>query len=127
MAKYSQYWALLSTLCGPVKVVHLADLIKTQAFVHGITHFRGLQDPHVVAQHFCIAQWGDGQSGTQALAAKYNGSIPAVLEQRTDLTPELVRTFVRQGMNIMPPFRKTEISDAELNALATYLARKGSH
>ena len=84
---------------------------------------------HKVFKHWCAPCHGSGKHmpGTQALAAKYNGSIPAVLEQRTDLTPELVRTFVRQGMNIMPPFRKTEISDAELNALATYLARKGSH
>jgi mono/diheme cytochrome c family protein len=46
-----------------------------------------------------------------------------VLEERTDLTPDTVRHFVRNGVSVMPFFRKTEISDAELEALAAYLAR----
>jgi mono/diheme cytochrome c family protein len=29
---------------------------------------------------------------------------------------------VRKGVSVMPPFRKTEISDADLAALAAYLA-----
>jgi mono/diheme cytochrome c family protein len=31
---------------------------------------------------------------------------------------------VRTGVSVMPPFRKTEISDADLEALAAYLAPK---
>jgi hypothetical protein len=31
--------------------------------------------------------------------------------------------MVRQGMSVMPQFRKTEISDGELVALAAYLSR----
>jgi mono/diheme cytochrome c family protein len=65
---------------------------------------------------------GPGMPGTQALQALYNGQKPARLEERTDLIPELVRTFVRNGVSVMPFFRKTEISDAELDALAEYLA-----
>jgi mono/diheme cytochrome c family protein len=38
--------------------------------------------------------------------------------------PELTRSFVRTGVSVMPPFRKTEISDADLEALAAYLAPK---
>lgn len=60
--------------------------------------------------------------GTTALAAKYGKDMPAPLEQRQDLTPELVTYFVRHGVSIMPTFRKTEISDAELAALAKYLS-----
>lgn len=60
--------------------------------------------------------------GTTALAAKYGKDLPAVLEQRKDLTPEVVAYFVRNGVSIMPTFRKTEISDAELAALAKYLS-----
>jgi mono/diheme cytochrome c family protein len=62
--------------------------------------------------------------GTQALEVLYKGAKPAALEQRTDLTPELTRAFVRSGVSVMPPFRKTEISDADLEALAAYLAPK---
>lgn len=67
---------------------------------------------------------GPRHPGTQALEALYKGAKPAALEQRTDLVPELTRAFVRTGVSVMPPFRKTEISDADLAALATYLAPK---
>lgn len=67
---------------------------------------------------------GARHPGTQALEALYKGAKPAALEQRADLTPELTRAFVRTGVSVMPPFRKTEISDADLDALAVYLAPK---
>jgi hypothetical protein len=35
-----------------------------------------------------------------------------------------VALFVRQGVLSMPPFRKTEITDAELAAVSEYVARK---
>lgn len=61
--------------------------------------------------------------GTASLAVKYGGQLPAALEERSDMTPEFLRHFVRQGVLTMPPFRKTEISDAELQALVAYLSR----
>ena len=61
--------------------------------------------------------------GTHALMAKYQGTKPAVLLERTDLPPEIVKHFVRHGISVMPQFRKTEISDAELDALAAYLSQ----
>lgn len=67
---------------------------------------------------------GPGKPGTSALEALYKGGKPALLEQRTDLLPEIVKTFVRNGVSVMPFFRKTEISDKELDALAAYLAPK---
>lgn len=78
-----------------------------------------------VFQKWCAACHGPGirTPGTSALAAKYGKEQPAVLEQRKDLSPDIVKYFVRQGVSIMPSFRKTEINDAELNALADYLAR----
>ncbi len=79
-----------------------------------------------VFQYWCAACHAPGarHPGTQALEALYKGAKPAALEQRTDLVPELTRTFVRTGVSVMPPFRKTEISDADLAALAAYLAPK---
>jgi mono/diheme cytochrome c family protein len=67
---------------------------------------------------------GPGKPGTNALQALYKGAKPALLEKRTDLPPELTKQFVRTGVSVMPFFRKTEISDAELDALAAYLAQK---
>ena len=68
---------------------------------------------------------GPNHPGTAALEALYGGDRPGALEQRTDLTDAIVRFAVRQGAFSMPFFRKTEISDAELDALAHYLARPG--
>lgn len=66
----------------------------------------------------------DGLPGTQQLRIKYRDTnIPAVLDERTDLVPEFIEVIVRQGVSFMPQFRKTEISDAELAALAVYLTR----
>ena len=60
--------------------------------------------------------------GTDALRIKSTGQLPALLEQRTDLTPDVIRTFVRRGTWSMPPFRKTEISDAGIDAVSAYIA-----
>lgn len=38
------------------------------------------------------------------------------------LAPELVMTLVRNGKNAMPAFRPTEISDAELSAVAAWVS-----
>lgn len=68
-------------------------------------------------------RYGRGLTGTEALEAKYEGKLPAILDERTDLTPELVSYFVRNGASVMPFFRKTEITDQELEALSAYLSR----
>jgi mono/diheme cytochrome c family protein len=80
---------------------------------------------HVVFQKWCAPchSPGPGHPGTQALAVLYRGAKPAPLEERTDLTPEIVKSFVRHGVSVMPPFRKTEVSDADLAALSAYLTR----
>ena len=67
---------------------------------------------------------GPGHPGTAALDVLYKGKRPGALEQRTDLTPAVVKQFVRKGVSVMPFFRKTEVSDAELDALGRYLAKK---
>ena len=69
---------------------------------------------------------GPGHPGTESLQVKYGGRMPAVLVERSDLTPQVVSTFVRQGVLLMAPFRKSEITDAELAALAAYVAGKGA-
>lgn len=55
---------------------------------------------------------------------RYHGSKPAALEQRTDLTPTQVKYAVRHGVKFMPFFRKTEIPDSDLDALAAYRAKQ---
>jgi mono/diheme cytochrome c family protein len=65
---------------------------------------------------------GPGHPGTESLQLKYNGLRPAVLLDRTDLAAPAVAAIVRQGVLLMAPFRKTEITDEELQLLAAYVA-----
>ncbi|MGD2167433.1 MAG: cytochrome c [Gammaproteobacteria bacterium] len=78
-----------------------------------------------VFQYWCNACHGPQmlKPGTAALAAKYQGTVPAALSERTDMTPAFVELFVRQGVSMMPFFRPTEISNADLSALSAYLTR----
>lgn len=62
--------------------------------------------------------------GTVALNAKYDGTLPGALEDRKDLTPEMIRYFVRNGVSIMPGWRKSQLTDKELDDLANYLTKK---
>ncbi|CAM2899184.1 c-type cytochrome [Helicobacter burdigaliensis] len=73
---------------------------------------------------WCVSCHGVNMPATNALAVAYKGTgIPALLEDRTDLSVEFVQTFVRYGKSSMPFFRKTEINDEELRLLGKYLSR----
>lgn len=78
---------------------------------------------HRVYQKWCFPCHGPGNDkpGTIALAAR--GQKPAVLDERTDLTAPVIKTPVRHGVFYMPIFRKTEVSDADLDAIVAYLTR----
>ncbi len=83
-----------------------------------------IQKGEKVFDYWCATCHGPGAlPGTVALETKYKGAKPALLSERTDLLPAVTKTFVRKGVSIMPFFRKTEISDADLDALAAYIAR----
>ncbi len=76
-----------------------------------------------VYEYWCNACHGPEmlKPGTAALAIKYQGALPASLTERTDMVPEFVEQMVRQGISMMPFFRPTEVSDADLDALAAFL------
>jgi mono/diheme cytochrome c family protein len=61
--------------------------------------------------------------GTASLNAKYKGTRPGALADRTDLLPPYIELVIRRGMEGMPFFRKTEISDADMKAISAYLSR----
>jgi len=66
---------------------------------------------------------GPDRPGTSSLQIKYDGKVPALLEQRTDLTVDTVRYYIRNGYAMMPRFRKTELTDLQVDAIANYLSR----
>jgi mono/diheme cytochrome c family protein len=94
------------------------------------------QDSEAVARgkakfdHSCAPCHGKGAGddgremlpGTYSLKIKYGDTLPAALEDRTDLSSEVISVFVRMGAWSMPPFRKTELSDKEIDDIAAYFA-----
>jgi mono/diheme cytochrome c family protein len=96
------------------------------AWVRAPVDARGKPPGYLQYEYFCSACHDVGpekRPGTEALRAKYKGEKPALLSERTDLTPDYVKYMVRNGVSVMPFFRKTEISDADLDAIAGYLSR----
>jgi mono/diheme cytochrome c family protein len=85
-------------------------------------------------EHSCAPCHADGIGddgramlpGTDALRIKYQGALPALLERRTDLNVDAIRTFVRRGTWSMPPFRPTEITETDIQDIAAYLRRSSS-
>ena len=76
-------------------------------------------------EYWCATCHAAGMAGTVALSVKYkDGSRPALLQDRADLTPQLLKFVVRNGSSVMPFFRKTEVSDADLEAATAYLTRR---
>jgi len=87
-----------------------------------------------VFAHYCAPCHGPGRGddgapmlpGTHALHLKYRGAKPALLEERTDLPYDVLKAFVRNGVASMPPFRKTEVTDEDIAAIAAYLAAQAA-
>jgi mono/diheme cytochrome c family protein len=84
---------------------------------------------HAVFDKWCapchaggIGSGGRAFPGTASLELKYKGSKPAALEQRTDLPGPVLKVFMRNGSLAMPAFRKVEIPDSDIDALAAYIA-----
>lgn len=73
--------------------------------------------------HTCIYCHGPGVWGTNRLSKRFDKEH-AVLESRTDLSAGAIQAIVRNGIGSMPPLRKTELSDADVAAIAAYLTRK---
>lgn len=70
----------------------------------------------------CVYCHGERGHAT-TLLRKRLGTDDALLEHRTNLTPELVRHAVRHGINSMPWYRRAELSDRDLESIADYLTR----
>ena len=63
---------------------------------------------------------GAGHPATLLLGQKH-GVEKAVIKGRKDLNRVYVKTIVRGGLLEMPPFRPTEITDAELDVIAEFI------
>lgn len=71
----------------------------------------------------CGACHLSGGMGTGLLTRRL-GAEKALIEQRTDVTADYVKTVVRNGILNMPRLSRAEVSDPELAAIAAYLSSK---
>ena len=111
----------MSTLRGALLVAMLGVCASATADELTPVQAQGKQ----VYSHWCIYCHAPGVWGTNRLARRMDKDH-AVLENRTDLTAVGIRAVVRAGIGSMPPLRRTEISDADLDAIAAYLTRQKS-
>ena len=92
--------------------VHAADAPLSAQQQQGQTLFR----------NSCFYCHSEKVWGTLSLERRRpNGD--ALLEKRTDLTPDFVRTVVRNGLGSMPAYRRTELNDTDVDAIIAYLTR----
>lgn len=88
----------------------------------------GASEPREMTGEEVYAHWcadchdpGPGHPGTLRLEARGDGKA-ALLER--DIDPETLRYIVRNGIQMMPPFRETEISDEELARLTQFMVEE---
>ena len=110
----------------PITAITAGLLTSSLLLVSPVSAQDGREDPgKAVFDKWCTPCHGagPGKPGTMVLAQRYGDALPALLEERTDMTAEYLTTFVRQGVGVMPQFRKTEITDIELRQMIEYLTR----
>jgi len=97
---------------------------------------KGCHRPLPKGEHVTYGRHGtdvEPPNGTFTLQQRYKGRVPAALEDREGMTPEFIKHSVRHGVNTpkapgsvgihMPPIRKTEVSDEELDDIVAYLTK----
>jgi mono/diheme cytochrome c family protein len=75
-------------------------------------------------QSTCLYCHGEKVWGTFTLARRR--ADEGLLEKRTDLSAPFVKNVVRNGLGSMPAYRRTELTDADVDAIAAYLTRARS-
>jgi mono/diheme cytochrome c family protein len=76
-------------------------------------------------QHRCgMCHQGIGMA-VSLLSRRPGDTSNGLLEQRKDLAAEFVTTVTRTGIGNMPRIPRGEVSDPEMKAIATYLAKGG--
>ena len=111
---------LLALVCPPAVVI--------AQDVAGVDRAALVSRGQAVFERYCQPCHGSGPGddgapmlpGTHAIFLKHDGQIPPLLEDRADLGYEALRVFVRNGVASMPPFRKTELTDEDIAAIAAY-------
>ena len=70
----------------------------------------------------CMSCHNPAATGSVMLGKRL-GEENAVLSERNNLSAEYIKVVLRYGVGSMPWYRRSEISDAQADAIAAYLTR----
>ena len=112
---------LWSLVVASSTVLAVLGALPSQALAQPAAAAAQIERGGKVYRNWCAECHNERGFVTFTFQQRYQGAIPAVLDQRRDLTREVVGYFVRNGVSYMPFFRKTEITDAQLDDLSAYL------
>ena len=110
---------LLLAGCGDEQSAPVQNPLQVAAGA-GVTDVldgKTLFELHCVACHGA----GIGHPGTMRLQERVEEAQAALLD-RDNLPAGYVKLVVREGFKLMPPFRPSEITDAQLDSLAAYIS-----
>lgn len=96
-----------------------------------LTHHADAQDAVQPTGRELYQQWcadchdpGPGHPGTLRMEGDF-GAENSVLREMQAVNRPLIQFAVRRGFAMMPPFRPTEISDEEMERIASYILEEG--
>ena len=111
-----------NVLAGAATIVAAACAIAQESGIDRETVVAQGREVYLARCEYCHGE-GLQKGGTMALQGRYQGAVPAVLDQRTNLTAEFIREVVRTNTNGMAAVRITEVDAQQLDALVAYLMR----
>jgi len=100
----------------------LAALLLAWGTAHAADQSGNVNRGKDLFNQFCVRCHGEGQWASSVLAKRMPTEV-SELEKRTDLAPNYVEHIARVGLNNMPGYRPTELTDNDLKAIAEYLTR----
>jgi mono/diheme cytochrome c family protein len=116
---------VLAAVAGVIAAVALTPL-AAQNRARDAALVEGGAEVYAAKCAFCHDRVPEGTAlamlpGAASLTLKYGDAISPYIQERPDLaSATTLAVFVRGGAGSMPPFRKTEVTDADLAALAAY-------
>jgi len=77
-----------------------------------------------VFDHYCSQCHGTVDAPGSVQLSRTRGKDKGLLTQRTDLAPDYIEYVVRHGLKSMPPFAPSDLDEARLRALVSFLMKQ---
>ena len=77
-----------------------------------------------VFEQYCTHCHGTADAPGTVQLSRTRGKDKGLLTQRTDLAPDYIEYIVRHGLKSMPPFAPSDLNEARLKALISFLMKQ---